>query len=198
MERLGSGQVGQALFFFISCDSGAPSPPQSLSWMGNTPSMSHPSQHLNRWQISTTLTRNRSWYSRFLSQLPLTNYLGNGAVHAMVGSMLCHAEQRAVREIREFREFKESSLTSLISLISLTSLSHPLTPINTINTTPTPCYCVTMLINSEECGEAPEARQPNLLSWWCRWGAITRKQRLSTHSYAIIIIFFLRGVVATA
>ena len=108
-------------------------------------------------------------------------------------SGLCHAERRAVREIREFREFRESSLTSLISLISLTSLSHPLTPINTINTTPTPCYCVTMLINSEECGEAPEARQPNLLSWWYRWGAITRKQRLSTPSF----IFFLWGVVAT-
>ena len=50
------------------------------------------------------------------------------------------------KEFREFREFKELSLTSLISLISLTSLSHPLTPINTINTTPTPCYCVTMLL----------------------------------------------------
>ena len=61
-------------------------------------------------------------------------------------SALCHAERRAVREIREIREFRESSLTSLISLISFTSLSHPLTPINTINTTPTPCYCVTMLL----------------------------------------------------
>ena len=79
-------------------------------------------------------------------------------VHGMVGSMLCHAEQRAVRrcrefkefrEFREFKEFRESSLTSLISLISLISLFHllhPVTPINTINTTPTPCYCDTMLL----------------------------------------------------
>ena len=70
-------------------------------------------------------------------------------------SALCHAEQGVVRrcrefkefrEFREFKEFRESSLTSLISLIPLISLSHPLTSINTINTTPTPCYCVTMLL----------------------------------------------------
>ena len=42
----------------ISCDSGATSPPQSLPRMGNTSSMSHPGQSLNRRQISATLTTN--------------------------------------------------------------------------------------------------------------------------------------------
>ena len=55
-------------------------------------------------------------------------------------------EFKEFREFREFKEFRESSLTSLISLISLFHLLHPVTSINTINTTPTPCYCVTVLL----------------------------------------------------
>ena len=66
---------------------------------------------------------------------------------AMVGSMLCHAEQgeaspRWQCTINAGRRW--SALRRFFTSFRMTA--QGIITINTINTTPTPCYCVTMLL----------------------------------------------------